>query len=126
MPLEWEERWLTIVYSSGTFPLSRLSFRRAYIDPLPTDNKFKLVHVVATTRETAHLWHRTLVSLYVLRRSVMCGLVSPARMWERHYWSGADMSRDNKLEMEEVVRLCRRLNFSIRREELFEWFKVSV
>lgn len=35
------------------------------------------------------------------------------------------MSRDEKLEMEEMERLCRRLNISLGKEELLERFKVS-
>ncbi|KAF8607096.1 hypothetical protein BDV93DRAFT_520006 [Ceratobasidium sp. AG-I] len=102
---EREERWLSIIYTS--------------------DNKYKILHVVAFSKETAHLWHRTLSSLHVLRRSVMCGLVSPARIWERHYWRGADMSRDEKLELEEMERLCRRLNVSLGKEEILKRFKSS-
>jgi phosphatidylinositol phospholipase C delta len=82
------------------------------------------LHVVAFSRETMLLWYRTLSSLCALRRNVMSGLVSPARMWERHYWRGADMSRDERLEIEEVERLCRRLNVAIDRRDLAERFKV--
>ncbi|KAG8738046.1 Phospholipase C [Ceratobasidium sp. 414] len=98
-----EDRWLTIVYT--------------------TDNKYKILHVIAYSSATARLWERTLLSLRELRQNVMSGLVSPARMWERHYWRGADMSMDERLELEEVERLCRRLNVRLRRGELLERFK---
>ncbi|KAG8700379.1 Phospholipase C [Ceratobasidium sp. 394] len=100
---EREDRWLTIVYTS--------------------DNKYKILHVIAYSQTTAHLWERTLLSLRELRQNVMSGLVSPARMWERHYWRGADMSQDERLELEEMERLCRRLNVRLRRGELLERFK---
>ncbi|KAG9103442.1 Phospholipase C [Ceratobasidium sp. 370] len=103
VPLEREDRWLTIVYTS--------------------DNKYKILHVLAYSPTTAQLWARTLLSLRELRQNVMSGLVSPARMWERHYWRGADMSQDERLELEEVERLCRRLNVRLRRGELLERFK---
>lgn len=35
------------------------------------------------------------------------------------------MSRDEKLELEEMERLCRRLNVSLGREEILKRFKVS-
>jgi hypothetical protein len=95
---------------------------------LPThtflDNKYKILHVIASTREVAQLWQSTLLSLRSLRQSVMSGLVSPSRMWERHYWRGADMSCDERLELAEMEQLCRRLNVSLSRDELLKRFKV--
>ncbi|KAG9121312.1 Phospholipase C [Ceratobasidium sp. 392] len=101
--LDREDRWLTIVYTS--------------------DNKYKILHVIAYSQSTALLWQRTLLSLHEVRQNIMSGLVSPARMWERHYWRGADMSQDDRLEYEEMERLCRRLNVSLRKNDLFERFK---
>ncbi|KAG8687566.1 Phospholipase C, partial [Ceratobasidium sp. 395] len=100
---ERESRWLTIVYTS--------------------DNKYKYLHVIAYSHSTAVLWERTLLSLRSIRQNVMSGQVSAARMWERHYWRGADMSQDERLELEEMERLCRRLNISLRKGELLERFK---
>ncbi|KAJ1301294.1 hypothetical protein OPQ81_003698 [Rhizoctonia solani] len=103
IPAEKENRWMTIVYTS--------------------DNKYKILHTIAFSQETMRLWSSTLVSLHNLRQNIMSGIVSPARIWEKHYWRGADMSDDGKLEIEEVERLCRRLGMGTGRDAVAERFK---
>ncbi|KAL5639937.1 hypothetical protein ACGC1H_006485 [Rhizoctonia solani] len=100
---ERENRWMTIVYTS--------------------DNKYKILHTIAFSQETMRLWSTTLDSLRALRLNIMSGIVSPARIWERHYWRGADMSEDGKLEIEEAERLCRRLGVDPVQANLVERFK---
>ncbi|CAE7160627.1 unnamed protein product [Rhizoctonia solani] len=89
IPTDRENRWMTIVYTS--------------------DNKYKILHTIAFSQEAMRLWSTTLDSLRILRLNIMSGVVSPARIWEKHYWRGADMSDDGKLEIAEAERLCRRL-----------------
>ncbi|CUA72788.1 phospholipase C, delta 4 [Rhizoctonia solani] len=100
---ERENRWMTIVYTS--------------------DNKYKILHTIAFSQETMRLWSKTLESIRALRLNIMSGVVSPARIWERHYWRGADMSDDGKLEIEEAQRLCRRLGVDPVQANLIERFK---
>ncbi|CAE6502781.1 unnamed protein product [Rhizoctonia solani] len=102
-PAEKEDRWMTIVYTS--------------------DNKYKILHTIALSSETMRLWSTTLSSLRLLRWHIMSGVVSPGRIWEKHYWRGADMSRDGKLEIEEIQRLCKRLGVGAVRDRISEQFK---
>ncbi|CAE6474034.1 unnamed protein product [Rhizoctonia solani] len=98
-----EDRWMTIVYTSA--------------------NKNKMLHTIAFSKDTMRLWSTTLNSLLALRQNIMSGIVSPARIWEKHYWSGADISTDGRLEIEEVERLCRRLGIGSGRDKVIERFK---
>ncbi|ELU42942.1 1-phosphatidylinositol-4,5-bisphosphate phosphodiesterase 1 [Rhizoctonia solani AG-1 IA] len=104
IPADREDRWMTIVYTSA--------------------NKNKMLHTIAFSKDTMRLWSTTLDSLRELRQNIMSGIVSPAGFWEKHYWSGADISTDGKLEIEEVERLCRRLGIGCERSEVKEWFQV--
>ncbi|KAF8684894.1 Phospholipase C, catalytic domain (part) [Rhizoctonia solani] len=103
IPADREDRWMTIVYTSA--------------------NKNKMLHTIAFSKDTMRLWSTTLDSLRELRQNIMSGIVSPAGFWEKHYWSGADISTDGKLEIEEVERLCRRLGIGCERSEVKEWFQ---
>lgn len=47
-------------------------------------------------------------------------------IWARQYWKGADGDGDRKLSLEEVERLCWRLNARFSRPELEKMFKVSI
>ncbi|KAH7337416.1 PLC-like phosphodiesterase [Rhizoctonia solani] len=105
IPIEKETRWMTISYTS--------------------DNKYKILHTIAFSQDTMRLWATTLDSLRNLRLNIMSGIVSPARIWEKHYWRGSDMSADGKLEIEEIERLCRRLGIGARRHAIVERFKSS-
>ncbi|CAE6456677.1 unnamed protein product [Rhizoctonia solani] len=98
-----EDRWMTIVYTSA--------------------NKNKMLHTIAFSKDTMRLWSSTLDSLRALRQNIMSGIVSPARIWEKHYWSGADISTDGRLEIEEIERLCRRLGIGSGRDKVKERFK---
>ncbi|QRW26087.1 phosphatidylinositol-specific phospholipase C [Rhizoctonia solani] len=112
IPADREDRWMTIVYTS------ELIVVLVYFAPLST--RFLLR---PPPTYTMRLWSTTLDSLRELRQNIMSGIVSPAGFWEKHYWSGADISTDGKLEIEEVERLCRRLGIGCERSEVKEWFQ---
>ncbi|CAE6483019.1 unnamed protein product [Rhizoctonia solani] len=105
IPIQKENRWMTISYTS--------------------DNKYKILHTIAFSQDTMRLWATTLDSLRNLRLNIMSGIVSPARIWEKHYWRGSDMSADGRLEIEEIERLCRRLGIGSGRTAIIERFKNS-
>jgi phosphatidylinositol phospholipase C delta len=84
-----------------------------------------MLHTIAFSKDTMRLWSSTLDSLRALRQNIMSGIVSPARIWEKHYWSGADISTDGRLEIEEIERLCRRLGIGSGRDKVKERFKVG-
>jgi len=47
-------------------------------------------------------------------------------VWERQYWKGADVEGDQKLDFDNVERLCKRLNVNSPTGELTRLFKVSL
>lgn len=105
----FEERWLTIVYIS--------------------DGKYKTLHLVAFTSDVFQMWNTTLRQLYELRQDLMSGLGNMERrqkVWEKHYWKGADQSGDQRLDFEEVEQMCRRLNIHSPRADLLNRFMASV
>lgn len=110
---EHEDRWLTITYIC--------------------DGNYKTLHIVAATRDVFAMWDHTLRRLYEIRKELMSGLGNGEvreAVWARQYWAGADGaegsgSKDDKLDFEEVVKMCRRLNISSSGEELMRLFRVS-
>ena len=44
-------------------------------------------------------------------------------VWERRYWRGADEQRDDKLQFEEVEKMCKRLNLAFSREDFMRRFE---
>ncbi|KDQ56761.1 hypothetical protein JAAARDRAFT_36251 [Jaapia argillacea MUCL 33604] len=105
---ELEERWLTIIYIC--------------------EGRYKTVHVVAPTKDIFRMWDNTLRKLYAIRQEIMSGLGSPEMreaLWERQYWKGSDEENDQRLEFENVEKLCKRLNVNSSREDLERLFKQS-
>lgn len=82
------------------------------------------------------MWDRTLRRLYEIRQELMSGLGNGEireALWARQYWAGADgvgdsgpNQPDERLDFNEVVRMCRRLNISSSNEELMRLFKARV
>lgn len=74
------------------------------------------------------MWDTTLRRLYAYRMQLMTGLGNieeRQRIWEKQYWKGADMDRDQRLTFDEVEKMCRRLNINSPREDLYGWFQAS-
>ncbi|EIN14625.1 PLC-like phosphodiesterase [Punctularia strigosozonata HHB-11173 SS5] len=106
LSIQYEDRWLTIVYI--------------------LDGKYKTLHVVSATRDVLHLWNVTLEKLHGIRKELMSGLGNDEvreAVWERQYWKSADLQADQKLEFDEVEKLCRRLNINSGRDDLRRLFK---
>ena len=104
---EYEDRWLTIVYV--------------------LDGGYKTLHLIAATREIFQMWDITLRRLYAIRQQLMSGLGSAdmrQAVWEKQFWKGADDEQDQRLDFDDVERLCRRLNINPSREDLLRRFKV--
>jgi phosphatidylinositol phospholipase C delta len=117
----YEDRWLTLVYI--------------------VDGGYKTLHVICATRAEFALWEDVLRKLHALRQALMRGLGNAdvrEDVWARQYWAGGsgggpgsgaregEGSADEKLDFEEVVRMCRRLNINSPREELLRLYKVRV
>ncbi|KAI0672187.1 1-phosphatidylinositol-4,5-bisphosphate phosphodiesterase 1 [Trametes maxima] len=103
---EYEDKWLTIVYV--------------------LDGGYKTLHLIAATRDIFQMWDITLRRLYAIRQQLMSGLGSAdmrQAVWEKQFWKGADEEQDQRLDFDDVERLCRRLNINPSREDLLRRFK---
>ena len=106
---ECEDRWLTIIYI--------------------LDGNYKTLHFIAPTKEVLEMWHTTLLKLYAVRQTLMSGIGNfevRQALWEKQYWKGADDRLNQRLDFEEVEKLCRRLNIHSSTESLLRLFKASV
>jgi phosphatidylinositol phospholipase C delta len=104
---ECENRWLTIIYT--------------------LDGRWKLWHVIAPSVDVFQMWDFTLRKLHAIRQALMCGLGNNylrEAVWEKQYWKAADEQADQMLFLEDVEKLCRRLNVNPSREDLDRRFKV--
>jgi phosphatidylinositol phospholipase C, delta len=76
------------------------------------------------------MWDGISRKLYGIRQGLMSGLGNiemREAVWEKQYFKGADgdgEEKDQKLEVEEVEKLCKRLNIKSSKEELLRLFKV--
>ncbi|KAJ7606651.1 PLC-like phosphodiesterase [Roridomyces roridus] len=97
-----EERWLTIVYM--------------------VNSAWKTMHLLAPTKELMDMWTTAMRRLHSAQTDLMYGLGQGELLeavWERHYWNAKGFS------FEDIERLCRRLNVSLREEELRRLFQQS-
>ncbi|PCH36823.1 PLC-like phosphodiesterase [Wolfiporia cocos MD-104 SS10] len=103
----FEDRWLTIVYV--------------------LDGGYKTLHLIAGTHDVFQMWDITLRRLYAIRQKLMSGLGDTdvrQAVWEKQFWRSAapDTGADQKLDFDEVERLCRRMNINPSREDLWARF----
>ncbi|KAH8997911.1 PLC-like phosphodiesterase [Lactarius akahatsu] len=109
IPQECENRWLTIIYT--------------------LDGRYKIWHVIAPSVDVFEMWDSTLRKLYAVRQALMCGLGNidlREAVWEKQYWKASDEQADQKLYMEDVEKLCRRLNVNPSHEDLDRRFRARV
>ncbi|CAO1624562.1 unnamed protein product [Sympodiomycopsis kandeliae] len=113
-----EPRWISIIYQQGA--------------------AYKALHLIALSDESLVRWRDTLEHLQGLRRQLFgSGLSSAAAglgldigdlqhnkndVWLRQHWKTADSSADERLDPDEVVRLCRRLGIESSRKDLRKRF----
>lgn len=105
---EYEDRWITIIYI--------------------LDGDYKTLHLIASTKDVYNMWNTTLRKLHGVRQELMSGIghvEMRQAIWEKHYWKGADLEHDQKLEYDEVERLCKRLNINTSPDDLQRLFKVG-
>lgn len=73
------------------------------------------------------LWDSTLRRLHSARQELICGLghaeVREA-IWERRLWKGVEEEGEDRLEFDDVQRMCRRLGINPSRDDLLRRFKV--
>lgn len=111
-----EERWVTIQYAD------------------PEDNgKLKSLHLIAPTVELFHQWTLTLERIHRYRTEMMAGLAMQGEKFVDAHWRNYMSSqhaanpqlqaKDERLSLEDVERLCRRLHVNCSRKYLKEKFK---
>lgn len=91
------------------------------------DGSYKTLHLISATRDVFQMWDSTLRRLYDIRKQLMSGLGHGALrqvVWEKQFWKGADEEKDQKLEFDDVERMCRRLNINPSRDDMLRRFKV--
>ena len=74
------------------------------------------------------MWDITLRKLHDIRVQLMSGLghvEMRQAVWEKQFWKGADEEADQKLDFDDVERMCRRLNINPSRDDLLRRFKVG-
>ncbi|KAJ7059156.1 phosphoinositide-specific phospholipase C [Mycena amicta] len=97
---DYEGRWLTLIYV--------------------VDSTYKTMHLLAPSKEIMDAFALGLYKIYALRSELLDGLSAGERLeavWERHYWNGRGMV------LEDVRRLCGRLNVSHSDAELQSLFQ---
>jgi phosphatidylinositol phospholipase C delta len=106
-PEEAESRWITIIYIlQGTY---------------------KTLHILADTAEQFEAWDATLRKLYAIRQGLTSGVGNTEvreAVWERQYWKGADEEGDQKLDFDDVERLCKRLHANLKTTDIQHLFVV--
>lgn len=106
-----EPRWLTIIYQNGGI--------------------YKALHLIALSDSSLSRWRASLLHLQSLRRE-LTGAVGASssiehrrHLWMRHHWKDADQSNDEKLSIEEVMLLCRRLGIESNKAHLRRCFNLA-
>ena len=104
---DYEDKWLTVIYV--------------------LDGGYKTLHLIAATRDIFQMWDVTLRRLHAIRQQLMSGLGSAdmrQAIWEKQFWKGADDEQDQRIDFDDVERLCRRLNINPSRDDLLRRFQV--
>ncbi|PWY99583.1 hypothetical protein BCV70DRAFT_200517 [Testicularia cyperi] len=106
-----EPRWITIIYQNVGI--------------------YKALHLIALSDSSLARWRNSLLHLQSLRRELLGGsgtassLEHRRNLWMRHHWKDADQTNDERLSVEEVMQLCRRLGIESSKSHLRQCFNVA-
>ncbi|TKY85472.1 hypothetical protein EX895_005634 [Sporisorium graminicola] len=106
-----EPRWITIIYQNGGI--------------------YKALHLIALSDPSLSRWRASLLHLQTLRRELTgaagasSSIEHRRHLWMRHHWKDADESNDEKLSIEEVMLLCRRLGIESNKVHLRRCFNLA-
>ncbi|EPQ27478.1 uncharacterized protein PFL1_05016 [Pseudozyma flocculosa PF-1] len=106
-----ESRWITVIYQAGGI--------------------YKALHVIALSDASVERWRSSLLHLQTLRKEIMQGVgaagSSEARrnLWLKHHWRDADEKKDERLSLNEVQKLCRKLGIENSRSNLRTCFETA-
>ncbi|KAI8909348.1 PLC-like phosphodiesterase [Powellomyces hirtus] len=93
-----------------------------------TAGDYKMLNLVAPTREDAALW---ISGLHMLIAQADMSGGDPAKLsasmgtWLRKQWNEADESKDGKLDLDEVTDLFKKLNIRLSKSEIKSTFKMA-
>lgn len=105
---KFEERWITIIYV--------------------LESGYRTLHLVADTKDVFQMWDITLRKMYAIRQQLMSGLGNIEMrqlIWEKQYWKSTDREMDQKVNFEDVEKMCHRLNINPSRDDMLRWFKTA-
>ncbi|MBW0506130.1 hypothetical protein O181_045845 [Austropuccinia psidii MF-1] len=106
---EYESSWLMIIY-------------------LSKHSTYKMLHLIALDPITFQSWKTTLEQILSFRHQLLGGLNHLRKRqtyWLKQNWGHADSSQDSKLDLQEVINLCRRLNISVPQSDIKAHFNVA-
>lgn len=106
---ELEAFWLTIIY-------------------LSKKSTYKMLHLIACDQETFETWKETLQKILAFRRELLGGLNHMRKRqayWLKQHWNQTDSTEDSKLDFQEIVNLCRRLNISVPTSDIRAHFDIA-
>lgn len=89
---------------------------------------YKTLHLVALSKDVFQMWDITLRKMYSIRKQLMNGLGNiemRQAIWEKQYWKSADNESDQKLDFEDVEKMCHRLNINPSRDDMLRRFKTA-
>ncbi|OBZ76452.1 1-phosphatidylinositol 4,5-bisphosphate phosphodiesterase delta-4 [Grifola frondosa] len=115
----WESKKLRII------PIETIKELREGVDARYYRQQFQLAQEYED-RWLTIMWDVTLRRLYAIRQKLMSGLGHTdmrQAVWEKQFWKGADEEADQRLDFDDVERMCRRLNINPSREDLLRRFK---
>ncbi|WAQ93092.1 hypothetical protein PtA15_18A149 [Puccinia triticina] len=104
-----EGRWLTIIY-------------------LSKKSTYKMLHLIACDLETFEIWKDTLHQILAFRRELLGGLNHMRKRqdyWLKQNWTQGDSTEDAKLDFQEIVNLCRKLNISVPQSDIRAHFDIA-
>ena len=105
---ETEARWLTIVYVMGA--------------------GYKSLHLISPDVNQHQMLDITLRKLHAVREGLKNGsggLEMRQAIWEKQYWKSSDEEKDQKLNFNDVEKMCHRLNLDPPRDELKKRFDAA-
>jgi len=105
---ETEAKWLTIVYVIGA--------------------GYKTLHLISPDVNKHQMLEITLRKLQAIREGLKDGsgsLEMRQAIWEKQYWKASDEEKDQKLNFNDVEKMCHRLNLDPPRDELKKRFDAA-
>lgn len=105
---ETEAKWLTIVYVMGA--------------------GYKTLHLISHDVNQHQMLDITLRKLHAIREGLKNGsggLEMRQAIWEKQYWKSSDEEKDQKLNFDDVEKMCHRLNLDPPRDELRKRFDAA-